>query len=97
MLGEELIGPLLMIGATTTAALFLTFAENAPQTHPKPLIEVAEFRPVTMTKVLEPALLLRLQQHAQHAQAVAVATMGQLTQAVGCAHKSWRHTNPKRL
>ena len=82
MLGEEVVGPRLMVFAAASTPFLLTFAEGAPQTHPNPTVEHTKHRPVTMTKVLEPALELRFQQHTLNAQAVAVAAMCQLTEAV---------------
>ena len=82
MLGKEFIGPRLVVRASASTTFLLAFAEDAPQTHPNPAVELAKHRPVTMTKVLEPALQLWLQQYALNAQAVAVAAMRQLTDAV---------------
>ena len=82
MLGKEFIGPRLVVRASASTTFLLAFTENAPQTHANPLVKVAKHRPVTMTKVLEPALKLRFQPDANHAQAVAVAAVCQLTEAV---------------
>jgi hypothetical protein len=78
LVGEEGIGPALMVRSTTSALLLHPLAEETPQTHAYPAVESLERPLVAVLEVFKPAAKRRIESRDDHEETAAGSTRGLL-------------------
>src|SRR5258708_23709621 len=71
LVGEEGVGPALMVGSPTAPTQAVAFTEEAAKPHPYPPVQIRERRFVAVFEVFKPASERRRERHDRPGEAVA--------------------------